>query len=43
MNMAVITGVAGKELIIGIPEMLPALVLNHVYTVCPLNFDTDFM
>jgi hypothetical protein len=40
--MAVITGAAGKDLIMGIPRILPAVVLNQVYTVCPLNFDTDF-
>jgi hypothetical protein len=42
MNMAVITGGAGKDLIMRIPEVLPAVVLNQVYTVCPLNFDTNF-
>jgi hypothetical protein len=39
MNMAVITGAAGNELVMGI---LPAVVLNQVYTVCPFNFDTNF-
>jgi hypothetical protein len=40
--MAVITGAAGKDLVMGISGMLPAVVLNQVHTVCPLNFDTDF-
>jgi len=39
--MAVITGGAGKDLVMGIPEMLPAVVLNQVYTLYPLNFATD--
>jgi len=42
MNMAVLTGGAGTDIIMGITEMLPAVVLNQVYSVCPLNFDTDF-
>jgi len=41
MNMAVITGGAGKDLVMGTPEILPAVVFNQVYTVCPLNFATD--
>jgi hypothetical protein len=43
MNMVVITGGAVKDLVMGIPEVLPAVVLNQVYTVCTLNFDTDFI
>jgi len=38
--MVVITGEAGKDLVMGIPEMPPAVVLNQVYTVYPSNFAT---